>query len=154
MIKKTFRGIGRVLKPLVNFPAWMNWQGLKENHQKIKRLAQIVLTPQRVQTTQETFAEAVARLGLDEATITARQQYFKQLAMCYLVLAALLFAYMLYLAIIVQTFLGVLMTLVAIWVVLVLAFRQHFWYIQMKVRRLGLNFTEWFSIAFHIKNGG
>jgi len=153
VIKKTVYGIGRVLKPLVNFPAWMGLSRLKENNQKLGRLAKIVLMPQAIEIHRETFEDAVVRLELTEPAIQARQRYFKRLAMIYALIAALLLVYAFYLLIANQTVLGFVMTLVAVWVTLALAFKQHFWYTQMKVRRLGLSFTEWLLIAFHKTRG-
>jgi intracellular multiplication protein IcmV len=148
VIKKTVRGIGRVLKPLVNIPAWMGWKGLKENNQRIGRLAKSILAPSKVEVRRESFESAVERLGLDESTLQARQRYFQRLTKVYLVITVALFAYAIYM-LVVGTFLGFLMALVAVWIALVLTFRQHFWYTQIKVRRLGLSFAEWASITFH-----
>jgi intracellular multiplication protein IcmV len=150
VIKKTVRGIGRVVKPLVNFPVWMGLSRLRENNQKLGRLAKSVLTPTKVDVHRETFEAAVERLGLDEPMIQARQFYFKRLAIVYLLIAIALLGYAFYLLIIVGALIGFLMVLIAIWIALALAFKQHFWYTQMKARRLGLSFREWLSITLRI----
>lgn len=152
MIKKTFRAVGRVLKPLVNVPAWIGWQSLKEDQARLRRLAKSVLTPEETLTERhrESFEEAVARLGMSEAAISARQRYCKRLATLYVCIALVLLFYAFYVWIVFGAFFGFLMTLIAVWIALALGFRQHFWYTQMKVRRLGLSFREWFLIAFHI----
>jgi intracellular multiplication protein IcmV len=150
MFKKTFRAVGRVLKPLVDVPTWIGWKSLKEDQARLGRLAKSVLTPEDTLTERhrDSFDEAVVRLGLNESAILARQRYCKRLATLYLCIALALLFYAFYVWIIFGAFFGFLMTLIAVWIALALAFRQHFWYTQMKVRRLGLSFREWFLIAF------
>jgi intracellular multiplication protein IcmV len=153
MFKKVFRGIGRVLKPLVNFPAWMGWKSLKEDNQRLARLAKMVLAPEKIEVHRETFEQAAARLGLDESDILARQRSFKRMALFYGFIALLLLIYAFYLLLSVETVIGFLTGLIAVWITLALGFKQHFWYTQMKVRRLGLTFREWFLITCHIARG-
>lgn len=153
MIKKTARGIGRMIKPFVNFPAWIGVKHLKEDQARLNRLAKSVLMPHKVATYHETYEAAVARLGLDESMLQARLRSFKQLTIFYLIIAALLVIYALYLLVIVGAVLGFLMALSAVWISLVLAFKQHFWYTQMKVQRLGLTLREWLWITLHRNQG-
>lgn len=156
MIKKTFRFIGRMVKPFVNVPAWMGWKGLKEDQARLKRLAKSVLTPEETLTERrrETFEAAAARLGLNESAIRARERYCKRLATLYIGIALILIFYAFYVWIALGEFFGFLMTLIAVWIALALAFRQHFWYTQMKERRLGLSFREWFLITFRTTDKG
>ncbi len=151
MLKKTFRGIGRIIKPFVNFPVWMNWRNLKENNERLGRLAKSVLMPTSQKIHPETFEEAVIRLNLNESAIQSRQRYLKRAAAMYVLLAMLMFIYAVYLLIILKTLLGFITALTLVWVVLALAFRNHFWYIQMRERCLGLGFKEWIYLTFRAK---
>lgn len=151
MIKKVFGGIGRTLKPLVNVPAWMGLKYLKEDNERLKRLAKSVLLPQAPEFQPETFEEAIARLGMQEADIQARMLSFKRLALIYCVVALCILGYGIYLLMMFDTIVGLVTTLVCVWIALALAFKQHFWYTQMKERRLGLTFREWIHLTFHKK---
>jgi intracellular multiplication protein IcmV len=148
VIKKTMRGVGRFIKPLVNFPVWIGWKNLKENNQRLGALMKVLFAPSKINITPETFAEAVARLGLTEADISARQQYFKRLAILYALIAVALLVYAFYLLFVEETALGFAMSLAVVWMALALGFKQHFWYTQMRVRRLGLSFKDWLTLAF------
>jgi intracellular multiplication protein IcmV len=61
-----------------------------------------------------------------------------------IVAALLLFAYMTY-EIYFGYFLGALLSLVVAFLALALAFRYHFWFFQIKQRRLGCSVSEWFN---------
>lgn len=150
MFKSVFRRTGKMIKPFVNVSAWMDWKGLKEDNQRIGRLAKDLLVAKKVEARSETFEEAIVRLNLTEAKIEARQRYLKRLAMVYTLIAAGIAIYGLYLLFFLGTFLGFVVTLAVLYVALALAFQQHFWYIQMRERRLGLRFQDWLQIAFGI----
>jgi intracellular multiplication protein IcmV len=142
---KIFRGISKVTKPFVNFPAWMGLKQISSSGKNIKETATALLR-QTKSTRQETFEEAVKRLGLNEQILKQRQQMFFRMAVAYSVMALALFSYAVYL-LITDHFAAGFMSLVLTVVLLTLAFRQHFWYFEIKQRRLGCTVKEWF---FHI----
>ncbi len=149
MIKSTLRRVGRVVKPLVDFPRWMGWGRLKDNTTIVTGMAKGLLTSKAAtEYRHETFEEAAARLNLDEAAITARKKDLLRMTVFYLVIAVVLFLYAVYLFAVLGLFLGAIMGFVIGCVALTLAFRQHFWYIQMKYRRLGFTFNDWVNATF------
>ena len=147
MIKKIFGGIGRVFKPFVNVPLWIGWKSLKEDNKKLSKLAKEIFLPRQTPFQPETFEEAIIRLNLNEATLATRQQYFKKTALIYLLVSAGVLAYAIYLLLVMGSLIGFLMTSVMMLVSLALSFKQHFWYIQIREKQLGLTFGEWFTLA-------
>jgi intracellular multiplication protein IcmV len=149
MIKSTFRRIGRVVKPFVDFPRWMGWRNLKENGHMVGGLARDLLkSGKKVEVRKETFEEAIERLNLNEAAITARKKDLLFMTAVYLVVAVALIIYAVYLLVVLGLWLGAIMAVVVCCLSLSLAFRQHFWYIQMKYRRLGFTFNDWVNATF------
>lgn len=145
---KIIRGIGKATKPFVNFPAWMGLKQLSSSGKGIKDTAKSLLQ-QSKSTRKETFEEAVARLGLNEQVLKQRQQVFLRMAMAYGAMALSLFGYSVYLLVTMHIAAG-FMTLVLTVLALTLAFRQHFWYFEIKQRKLGCTVKEWF---FHLVRG-
>ena len=117
---------------------------LKSQASSLGKMANDVLSIPKNKNAMETFEEALARLNLSEADVERRKTQFLRLSRIYLVLAAIVFAYMLYLVIEKATFpalgcLGLLLILFSQF------FRYSFWLFQLRERRLGCNFAEWFS---------
>lgn len=148
MIKKVARGVGRAVKPFVNVPRWMGWQNLKADQQRVGALAKSLMQSNKKPVIRETFEEAVARLNLTEEAISTRKRDLLRAALFYVFLAAVIFVYALYLLFILKLVLGAAVAFMLVAVTLTLAFKQHFWYIQMKYRRLGFTFNEWVNATF------
>lgn len=140
---KIVRGLGKAFKPLVNFPAWMGWKQLSQTGKDISSNAKELLTPQKA-TRQETFDAAVRRLGLSEQDIQQRMKAFKKMALLYSVIALGLAGYCIYLVIFAHVA-AAFLTLILVTLALTLAFREHFWYFQMKNRRLGCTIKDWLN---------
>ena len=140
---KIVRGTGKLIKPFVNFPSWMGWRQISTTGTGIKETAKELLKTPKAKR-QETFEEAIQRLRLTEADLQQRMRTYKQLIAFYAVIAVGLFGYAIYLLInlhLAAALLSFVLTLFA----LSLAFRQHFWYYQIKHRKLGCTIKEWFK---------
>lgn len=143
---KIMRGIGKVVKPVVNFPAWMGWRQIAGTGRDIKDLGKALLTKSTAKQS-ETFAEAMQRLHLSEQDIQQRAKLFFRMSCFYCAVAVALFIYVVYLlytAHFAAAFLSLLLTVLS----LALAFRQNFWYFQIKQRRLGCTVKEWLRFTF------
>jgi len=92
----------------------------------------------------ETYEEAIKRLNLNEDDIQDRKKMFTQQAIMYLVASLAVMAYGVYLAF--QQFVGglVLAFMVAA-LCLSYAFRSHFWLFQLKQKKLGCTFKEYWD---------
>lgn len=135
-------GVKKTVKSLFNFSAWMGADELRRSGSNIKQLAKSIFSVRNAQY-EETFEQAVQRFNLSEADLKEREKAFGWMALFYGVLMGVLLAYMAYLWVW-GTWSSVLMTLILSAVMASLAFRQHFWYFQVRERRLGCTFKEWF----------
>lgn len=139
-------GVKDFLKSFINVPAWMGMNHLLRTANDISTLSRDLFTFKRPPLREETFEEAVARFNLSETDILQRQKAFGRLAAFYLFIAVCLGVYASYLFY-KAAWLPVLMTLVLILVACSFAFKEHFWYAQMRQRRLGLTFKDWLLFA-------
>jgi intracellular multiplication protein IcmV len=146
-IKKSFGS-------MFNVTRWIAWGEIVGSSKIIWGITRNTLTTDRSpkDAISETFEEAIQRLALTEDDIKIRQKTFLRNSIVYLIISMLLFAYVIYLLVngyILATFTSLLLTSL----VLVYAYREHFWYTQMKHRKLGLNFKIWWRLLFNINTG-
>ena len=81
-IMKFFRGIGKLVKPFVNFPGWMGWGQISSASKNIKDTTKSLLETPKT-TRSETFTEAVQRMHLSEADLQKQMKNFRQAALMY-----------------------------------------------------------------------
>lgn len=142
-----FKGVGRAVKPLVNIPKWMSAKQLSSDAAYIADVAKKLATPPTAKH-KETFEEALIRLKLSEADIQKRYHEFKRLALVFLTVFILLMGYMSYLLF---NFLSgpvswraLLLCFIVCLIAFIQVVRFHFWMYQIKKRRLGCSFKEYF----------
>lgn len=141
---KFFPRMGRVIKPLVNFPLWMNAKQLKADGRQLKDLAKATFKKPEKNHRVETFEQAVGRLGLEKTDITKKMKTFLWQAIAYAVIALGLFAYSIWLISGGFVF-SSLLALVLSGLAGVKAMQVHFFYFQIKQQRLGCSIREWFG---------
>lgn len=129
-------------RSMVDFKTWMSMDSIKSTGENIGEaindLKNVNLT-NRV----ETFEEAVARLSLDEASITKRRRQCLYSAWVYLVFALGLVGYSIYL-ILSDHILSFFITLIFALIAGLSAYREAFWYYQMTIKKLGCTPREFF----------
>jgi hypothetical protein len=150
--KKGF--IKRSFGSMFNVTRWIAWGEIAGSTKIIWGIARNTLITDRSpkDAISETFEEAVQRLALTKEDIKQRQKTFLHNSIAFLIIGVLLFAYAIYLLVnsyLLATFISLLLTTL----VLVYAYREHFWYTQMKYRKLGLNFKIWWRLLFNINKG-
>lgn len=91
----------------------------------------------------ESFNTAKKSLNLSEADLLARQKALLRLSIFMITLALLIFCYSLY-HFVQGTYRAALLSLVMMMIAVALSFRYHFWYYQIKSRKLGCSIKEWF----------
>lgn len=133
-----------LFRQMVNVSGWMNLKGLRDTSENIVETFNDIKNV-RIPTQQETFEEAMVRLALDENAIKNRMRQCLFAAWLYFSIAVLLLLYAGYL-LITYRFFGTIVALIISTITLTLAYREGFWYFQMKVRKLGCTFVEF--IAF------
>ncbi len=138
MAKKQRLGLFR---QMFNVSGWMGMSNLTQSASDIvKSFKDLSLT--REAARRETFDEAMQRLGMKEADVLLRIRQCYYTAWFYVACSLLLFAYAIYL-ITLHIFLGAIITLILTLLAGALAYRESFWYFQMKVRKLGCTFKEY-----------
>lgn len=140
--------VTRIFRPFVNFTHWMDMDGLKQNNRYLwSTIKSLTHTDQSTTVHQESYEQAVSRLGLNEAQLEGRCRQFLLMSIFYGLIALGLVVYAVYLFFL-HGLLSALIALAISWVAAVFFFREHFWYTQVKYRRLGLNFQDWLRYTF------
>ena len=143
MEKRTVR---RSFQRFFDVSSWLGTDEIKKNTSNLKSLAVTLFTVAKPER-RETFEEAVERYQLSEEDIQKRKQAFFQVAMLYLAAFFLDIVYVFYLFR-TQRHMPATMALAFSAVLFSMFFRQHFWYTQMKHRRLGFTFPQWVASLF------
>jgi intracellular multiplication protein IcmV len=146
-----FRGVGNVLSNLVDVRVdkWIGYDYLKQSMNRSTFLVKQLFKIEHPKF-KESFEEAKERLGLDEATLEQRKKEFLRLSITFCFIAFGVFSYSIYL-IYVEAFISALIAFLFTFYNLTQAFRFHFWYFQVKNRKLGCSLKEWLSTTFNIK---
>jgi len=122
-------------------PNWMDLSRAKAGSKSILGMAKnlfVVSQPKRT----ETFEQALERLGMSEKDVGERLQAFFRLFLIMVLVSIVIFSYAVYL-LITGTLMASFAAIAVSTVAAALAFKNHFWYIQLKHRRLGMIFKEW-----------
>jgi len=135
--------IVRIFRRIINVRLWIDWDRLKSFNLYMISVIKNLFIPQKPNVT-ESFDAAKKRLNLSDTVILARQKGLLRLTILMLCCAFLLFIYAIYLLFL-GGYRGSLVSLVVMCIALVLAFRYHFWYFQIKEKKLGCTFREWFT---------
>jgi len=140
---KIRRSLFRAARPFLNIRQWAQVDYLKRSGKNIYGLARGLVTPGKA-ARGESFDAAMSRLKIDEKAVRNRQRQSFVLALVFFIVGILLLAYAVmraYRGHIIST----LISFVIAGVSFAESFRNHFWYVQIKERRLGLTFNEWWN---------
>ncbi len=144
--KKTGRVRGALawsFKPFVNVAGWVGFRTLVGTTSDLVTKAKFYTIPQK-STVKESFAEAKARFNLSDEQLREKGQDFLRVAIVCAMIAAFIFFYAIYLL-----FSGALGSFVLACVVsclaLATAFRYHFWFFQIKHKKLGCTLQDWLN---------
>ncbi len=91
----------------------------------------------------ESFKEAMDRLNLNEKDLQSRQTALLRLSLFMCVAAIFIFAYGLY-HLLTGGYRATIISFAVMLIALALAFRYHFWYFQIKERKLGCTLKDWY----------
>lgn len=144
-MKKRSRIVNLITR-IINVRRWFDWERMRAfTLYLVNGFKRLFLPKEKVEgePPNESFSEAAELLHLSDENIIAKQKALFRLSIIMVLAALLIFAYAVY-----QLFYGsiraFLVSLVVTFIALVLAFRYHFWYYQIKNRRLGCTFNEWY----------
>lgn len=136
----------RFIKNFLDVPRWAGVDTIKHAGKSIKSLAKSLFTVKQPEFN-ETFDEAITRLKLSEEDLSKRQRMYGITAGVYFVSACLMLVYCVHLLML-GHHMSMVTTFALVMLLLAFFFRDHFWYTQMKHRRLGFTFKEWLSAFF------
>ncbi len=130
------------LKRIFNVRDWIDWERVKAGGKYISKGVEGIFVISATRPV-ETFEEAQARMKLTDSALASRARALLQLSIVLVCLAVLLFVYAIYHFMYGTVHAGIL-TFSLMLLSMALAFRYHFWYFQIKTRKLGCSFREWF----------
>jgi len=144
VFRKVGRGIGWAVKPMFNFKSWLAFDTVKGGFKAVVSAGKKLV---RYETAKhhETFAQAAERLQLSESDLQGRAQEFLKLTLIYLAIAVVILLYALYLFFWGESPAGGMLAVGVSALAFFYAFRYHFWLFQVKNRKLGCTFKEWFN---------
>lgn len=141
-----FRGLGKMIKPLVNVPKWIGAKQITADAHYIYDIIKRLITPQQAKRT-ESFKQAIQRLGLTEETIRQRYKEFQRLSLIFGITFLILFSYALYLIFSPDpeiSWRAITLSVIVSLIALINFLRFHYWMYQVKKRKLGCGMKEYF----------
>lgn len=135
-------------KRIVNIRDWTNFDEVMFHSRNVVRAYKAIYKPEPGTGRPETFDEATRRLGLDEAAIKKKKNFFLLYFITYAIFGVGLFIYGIYLVKVSATFLAILLSFLLSALMFVYAMREHFWFMQLSKRKLGCNKKEWIAFIF------
>lgn len=145
---KKRRGRG-VVKTVFNPRQWMNYDNVKESGENVTDMAKDLIKIRKSSRT-ETFDEAIQRLNLTEQDVEDKKSSLLLTSRIYFAIGVGLFLYTLFNVFAASVY-GAIISGIMTFLALVLAYRDSFYYFQMKQKRLGCSFKEW--LAFITRRG-
>lgn len=134
-------------KTFFNPRAWFGYDSLKEETRTIWDYIKDLVIPPKP-TREETFEQAMERMQVTDSDLQTMSKNYFRAAMMFLALAAGMFIYAFFLLIHYIALGGFALGIAVCALFLAQAFRFHFWYFQIKQRKLGCTFAEWRAEAF------
>ena len=139
--KKSGRTKG-FFKSFVNVKEWVSYDELSTTAETTVGLYRKFFQRKPSQVLQETYAEAVARLGMNEEQQVRKGEGFLYSSLVYAAFTFGLLCYLIYL-LAHKHFLASCLDSILVSLGALLAYREHFWYMQMRKKKLGCSFHDW-----------
>ena len=114
----------------------------KRLHQIFVFLDKSILISKKIRPRKETFEQAIQRANLSEDDLKKLSRRFIHQVYLYLGATFFGFIYAFYLLFNVNIVSGLLVIMLALYLI-IKAYRAHFWYFEIKNRKLGCGFREW-----------
>lgn len=136
--------VAGMLKSFVDLRQWSDFDRLKFFFIYILQTIGNFFSPSAKPPRQDSFNKVIQQYHLSDAQLTLKRNAFYRIAICMCVLGVLGLSYTVYM-LIYGTWRAVMLSTVVDLLAWVLAFRYHFWYFQVKERKLGVTFSEWYK---------
>lgn len=143
MAVKDFLKVSR--KTFFDPAGWLGYRELKQNTQSTWQVLRelFVAAPETTAEESITFEEAMKRHNLTPDAVNEIEKDYLFYAILFLALGVFSILFGFYLLFIQRTFIGLLLSIAVASLFGSQAFRYHFWYFQIKRRKLGATFEEW-----------
>jgi len=125
---------------------WSDWNRVRAGGKSIEDGVKDLFVLKTTQSV-ETFDEAQRRMKLTDENLAVRARALFNWSVVTLVLSILLLVYALY-HFVYGSFHAGILVLALMCLSLALSFRYSFWYFQIKSRKLGCSFQDWFQCTF------
>lgn len=129
-------------KTFFNPRAWLGYDQLKSQTSTIWDIFKKLFTPAKPER-QETFDEAMKRLEITEDDLKVKKATYLNYAIAFIMLATISFISSFFYLFYYHTFAGMMLGFAVTTLFATQAFRFHFWYFQIKHRKLGCTYQEW-----------
>lgn len=134
--------IGQIIHRIFNVRSWIDWERVKGFTFYLGHGIKQLFVVQEMDN-ERPFDDVKTQFNLTEAQLLSKQKALFRLCLLMLLIGLLILTYTLYLLFsghLAAFFLGLVVSLLAF----VLAFRYHYWYFQIKIRKLGCSVSQWF----------
>ncbi len=136
----------KILTTAFNVRKWSDFDRMKEFTLYLENGVRNLFIPRR-QTAEQTFEEALRQYHVDDESLLRKRNGLYRLSVLMCLFSLGFLVYSIYLAVY-GSWHATLLSVVVMLLALVLAFRYHFWFFQIKKRKLGCTFQEWFKQGF------
>lgn len=131
-------------KTFFNPRGWIGYDELKAYNRIIFSNLKDLYTPTKAERT-ENFEQAMERLNLTEEDVQNTAKQYLKYTVIFVILSGIAFAAAFYLLIEHGSISGWMLAIASTLLLLVQAFRFHFWHFQIKYRTLGCTLKEWWN---------
>ena len=142
MKKKTGSRTIQLFGRIFNVRSWLDFDRMKSFTGYLGTGFKKMFVPQEPEA-KESFEEALVRQNINEKDLKSKQSALYRLSLLMCGTAVIIFAYGIY-----HLFYGgykaTIISLSVALIALALAFRYHFWYFQIRERKLGCTLKEWY----------
>ena len=147
-MKKTSR-IGALLHRLFKIRWWIDYDRIRVFFIEFKRTLKILFIPKKPilnnkKPSTALFNAALKKFNMTEDEAEQKGQAMHQASLIMLGIAVLILLYALF-HLVSGHYKASFLSLIIMGIPLVLAFRYHFWYYQIKSRTLGTSFKDWYQ---------
>ncbi len=139
----------KVLKNIFNIRLWLDYDRLRAFNIYIVEIFKRVFIPSQTKQkdSKATFEDAMVKMNLTEEGLVVRRNALFRLAILMSLIGFAVFVYAVY-HLIEGNYQAAVVSLVVSMIGFVLAFRYHFWYFQIRERKLGCTLKEWYQQGF------
>ena len=131
------------VKSLFNVTGWVGLNSIKEHGSLIRVLFKSVMSrPMVGGDSTQTFDEAIEKHNLTEVDLASREKHFMQMSYIYGIILCLGVSYWLYLGI-AGKWSAFVMMFSFNFMIFSFYFRESFWLMQLRERKLGMTFRDW-----------